>query len=309
MPSLTRGRYVTPLGPRPYLDRGLRYEQAGLTEQAIDAYESAFGASVTPVERAEAHIRLARVQRTLTNWEDAIAQAREAVRLADVAGNADVAAEAMNVEVGVHQLRGDFAAGERLARVALGRAHSPRIRGMLLQNLGVIAAQRHDYRCAERLFSESVEAFKAARYELGMAIALNNASAAARDCGDFDRALEVAILATEVAERIDALDIVMLARQNQAHALLEHGSIDRAEVLLGEALGHYAATGNLLRHAECLEIMGRINEWRPGYLDPAVRCYRRAAELAVQVSDRVLAERLQRRLATLGDVAPDCAGA
>ena len=207
-------RFATPLGPRPHLERGLRYEQGGLTDKAIEAYERALGASLTPVERAEARIRLARVQRALSNWDEAMRESREAVRLADSADNGDLAAEAMNVEVGVHQLRGDFELAGRLARAALERAQSPRTRGILLQNLGAIAAQRREFRIAERMFAESVEAFKAARYALGMAIALNNASAAARDAGDFDRALELASLATDVCEKIDATDILMLALQN-----------------------------------------------------------------------------------------------
>ena len=34
MPSPIRERYATPLGPSPFLERGLRYEQAGLTDKA-----------------------------------------------------------------------------------------------------------------------------------------------------------------------------------------------------------------------------------------------------------------------------------
>jgi len=255
---------------------------------------------VTPVERAEAHIGLARVYRTLSDWDAAIREASSAARLADEAANGDLAAEAMNVEVGVHQLRGDFVAGERLAQHALSKAHSPRVRGILLQNLGAIAAQRREFSVAERYFSQSVEAFTAARYEIGIAIALNNASAAARDSGDFERSLELAIVATNVADRIDALDTTMLALQNQAHALLELGHVAKAESILSQTLGHYAATHNALRYAECLEIMGRIHEWTPGYIDSAVQCYQLAAATAEKVNDRVLVARLESRLARMG---------
>jgi tetratricopeptide (TPR) repeat protein len=297
--SAPRARSLTPLGPRPHLARGLRYEQAGVAVRAIESYEAALRESVTPVERAEAHIGLARVHRTLSDWDAAIREASTAARLADEEGNGDLAAEAMNVEVGVHQLRGEFRDGERLAQRALAKAASPRVRGILLQNLGAIAAQRRDFRIAERYFSQSVDAFTAARYEIGIALALNNASAAARDAGDFERSLELATLAAEVASRIDALDTAMLALQNQAHALLELGSVARAESILNEPLGHYAATKNALRYAECLEIMGRIHEWTPGYVDSAGRCYRLALALAEKVNDRELAARLRSRLARM----------
>ena len=109
-----RSRYLTPLGAQPHLDRGLRYEQAGVTEKAIAAYEDAMRSSVTIFERAEAHIRLARVHRMVSNWAGAVREAAEAARLAEEAGDLDLAAEAMNVEVGVYQYRGDYAAGEQL---------------------------------------------------------------------------------------------------------------------------------------------------------------------------------------------------
>jgi tetratricopeptide (TPR) repeat protein len=303
MPSPTSYRRATPLGPSSHLERGLRYEQAGLTEKALAAYRNALSASVTPVEASQAHMRMARVHRLACNWDLSIDEARLAAQLADRADDADAFAEAVNAEVGVHQLRGDFAVAERLARHALERARNPRVRGILLQNLGAIAAQQGEFIVAERFFSASVEEFKTARYELGMAIALNNASAAAHDAEDFERALELATLAAEVTDRIDVLDVHMLARQNQAHALLELGSIDKAEGYVGEALGHYSATRNLLRHAECLEIVGRIDERRAGYPDAAARCYRLAADMAAKIGNSVLEGRLRRRLRNLEGVA------
>src|SRR4051812_7619199 len=122
MPSPTRARYFTPLGCKPHLDRGLHYEQAGVTDKALASYTRALEASVTPSEAAEARIRLARVHRTLSNWEESRREAHEAIRLADGAGQDDLVAEALNVEVGVHQLRGEFAVAEQLARTALCRA-------------------------------------------------------------------------------------------------------------------------------------------------------------------------------------------
>src|SRR6185503_7808385 len=105
--------------------------------------------------------------------------------------------------------------------------------------------------------------------------------------------------AGDVATKIDALDILMLAAQNKAYALMELGKHDRAETVLGEAIGHYAATRNLLRHAECLEVMGRINEVKPDNADVARRCYELAADMAEKVSDRALLERVRGRLASM----------
>src|SRR5919199_1430701 len=106
---------------RTHLESGLRYEQAGLAGKAIAAYEAVLGAGVDLCTRAEAHLRLARVYRSESDWELAEREARAAVRLAEEADSDDLAAEAMNVEVGVHQLRGDFDHADALAIAALAR--------------------------------------------------------------------------------------------------------------------------------------------------------------------------------------------
>ena len=283
-PSVRAGR-PGQLGAAPtartHLDGGYRYEQAGIARKAIAAYEAALSVGVTPLERAEAHIRLARVYSTESEWDAAAREARAAVRLADEAGSDDLAAEAMNVEVGLHLLRGEFAAADALAAAALERARSARVRGVLLQNRGSAAAQLSDFAAAGALFARSVDAFDEAGYELGMAFALTNASAAA------------------LARRLSAFDVLTVAVQNQAKALVALGRADEAEAPLGEVLGHFTATCNVLRQAECLEVLGELYAIRPHYDDTAARCFELAGTLAHRVGARVLSERLSRRLAAL----------
>ena len=300
-PSNDSSSLVAPTA-RFHLDGGFAYELAGIAPKAIAAYRAALAAGADPTERAEAHLRLARVHRSISEWDAAVREASEAVRLAEEAGSDDLVAEAMNVVVGVHQLRGEFEAGDALAVRALARARSPRVRGILLQNRGAIAAQRRDFAAAEALFGESVAAFTEAGYELGMAIALNNAAAAARDAGDLHRSLELARQAAELARRLSAPDILLLAIQNQAHALVILGRPDEAEALITEAVGYFTHSNNVLRQAECLEIMGMLNGLRPEYRNTAVRCFELARTLAERVGDRVLAERLAERLATADGV-------
>jgi len=279
-----------------HLDGGFRYEQAGMARKAVAAYEAALAAGADPAERAEAQLRLARAHRTNNDWDAAIAEARVAVRLAEEAGSPDLVAEAMNVEVGVYQLRGEWDAGDALARAALNVAHSPRVRGILLQNRGAIAAQRADFTAATELFNQSMDAFEAAGYELGMAIALNNASAAARDAGDPAHSLTLAVRAAAVARRLSAYDVLTLAAQNQAHALVALGRADEAEAPLGEVLGHFTATCNVLRQAECLEIMGVLHHARSPGDGTAERCFELAQSLGERVGSSALCTRVARRL-------------
>lgn len=288
---------------RLFLERGQRYEQAGAAPRALADYRAALACGGTTAERAEAHLRIARVHRTLAEWDEAVREAREAVRLAEQAGSGDLAAEAMNVEVGVHQLRGEFDAGHALAERAIALAQAPRIRGILLQNRGAMAARAGDFVAAERFFTASVEAFRDADYQLGMAIALNNAAAAACDAGDATRALSLGLQAARIARTIDAHDVLVLALQNQAHALVDLERLEEAESLLWETLGHFSTTGNPLRQAECLEVLGNLHARRPAFRDEAIRLYDRAQRLAESVGDRGLTERVALRLTALRDQA------
>src|SRR3954469_9306173 len=68
---------------RAHLERGYRFEQAGTLERALEAYQDALAARPTPLEEAEGRLRLARVLRTLADWERSRQESREAVRIAE----------------------------------------------------------------------------------------------------------------------------------------------------------------------------------------------------------------------------------
>src|SRR5581483_4918037 len=109
---------------RAHLDRGFRFEQGGALERALDAYRAAMGASPTPLESVEAHIRVARVHRVLTNWTQAHEEAATAVRLAEEIGEDDLVAEALNVEMGALQTQGFFDQADEMGKRALALARS-----------------------------------------------------------------------------------------------------------------------------------------------------------------------------------------
>lgn len=290
------GALERPVGAaRSHLDHGLRLERTGITARALDAFREALAAATTTDERALARLYIARALRTLAEWSASRDEAREAVRLALEIGDRDLAAEAMNIEIGGLQIQGFFEEADVLARRAVEYATSPRVRGITLQNLGRGAAERGDFETSDRYFSESIAAFRQAGYETGLAVALTNAAKAALDRNDPLRSIEMGKEAIALARRLGVLDVLLTTVQNQAAAYVAVGNLESAEGLLTEALGHFTSAGNLIRQAECLEIMGEISERRPDH-DTAARCYRRARDLAQTASDRPLVERLTRRL-------------
>src|SRR5436305_11880253 len=107
---------------RTRLERGFRLEQGGSLNRAMDVYRDALQASTTAFEGAEAHLRIARVLRTMASWTESRAESDEAIRIAEEIGADDLMAEAMNVEVGALQICGDFDAADALAERAILRA-------------------------------------------------------------------------------------------------------------------------------------------------------------------------------------------
>jgi tetratricopeptide (TPR) repeat protein len=283
---------------RAHLERGFRFEQGGTLDRALDAYRDALAADGTPIEQVEAHLRIARVYRTRAEWELAHIEAKEAVRLAEEAGEADLAAEALNVEIGSLQMQGRFDEADVICEQAITLAQSPRVRGITLQNLGRGAAERGDFERSDEYFDASIAAFRAANYEIGLAVALMNAARAALDRGDARRSIAIGQEGIAIARRLNALDVVLVGVQNQAAAFVALKEVDSAELLLTEALGHFTSARNPVRQAECLEIMGEVSELK-GDTETAARCYGRARELANTAADNPLLARLATRLAAL----------
>lgn len=285
---------------RAHLDRGFRFEKGGALDRALDAYRAAVASAGTPQELAEAHICIARVHRTTAKWTEAREESTLAAQIAEDAGADDLAAEALNIEIGCLQLQGFFEQADTLGERAIRLARSPRVRGITLQNLGRGAAERRDFETSDRYFAESVTAFREAKYDIGLAVAFANAARAALDRGDVQRSVEIGEDAIAIARRANLLDMLLTAVQNQAAALVTLGELDQAESLLTEALGHFTSVRNPVRQAECLEIMGQISELRADW-ETAVRCYLRARDLATAANDQPLMQRLVRRIQSAMD--------
>jgi tetratricopeptide (TPR) repeat protein len=232
----------------------------------------------------------------MTRWTESREASERAIQLAEKAGAGDLIAEAMNIEVGALQIQGFFEAADAIAVRALEHAVSPRVRGITLQNLGRGAAERGDFVSSDRYFDESIQYFRLANYDLGLAIALGNVARAALDRGDVDRSIELGDEAIALARRINALDLLLTGVQNQAAAFAAVGRHELAEGLLTEALGHFTSAGNLVRQAECLEIMGELSTQRPEEAETATRCFTRALTLAARANDQSLVARLSKRL-------------
>jgi tetratricopeptide (TPR) repeat protein len=283
---------------RRLLEGGLRYERGGAVDRALKQYEAILESTTEPSLLAAALIRIAHTRRVRCEWDEALAAARNAVTTAAGAGLDREHGEALNAEASIHHSRGELDLAASLYARILEVTDDQRVRGMALQNGGAVAAVQGDLDAAERRFAQAHEAFARAGDGSGQAHVLNSYTAVALDRKEFAVAEERAGRAIEAARAIGDLDLLGIARSNQAEALGELGRYPDAEAAATQALGHFESTGNSWLRAQCLRLLGELTE-RQSEPETARRFYTRALALAEEIGAEAQFDALRERLASL----------
>lgn len=283
---------------RRLLEGGLRYERGGASDRALKQYEAVLDATSDPAIMAAALTRIAHTRRVRCEWDEALAAAREAVGIASAGALDREHGEALNAEASIHHSRGDLDLADSFYARVLEVTEDPRVRGMALQNRGAVAAVQGDLSAAEIHFGEAHEAFSRAADVSGQAHVLNSYTAIALDREDFALAEERAIRAIVAARAIGDLDLLGIARSNQAEALGGLGRFSEAEAAATQALGHFESTGNSWLRAQCLRMLGELTE-RQDEPEMARRFYKRALALAEEIGTAGQFDDLRMRLESL----------
>ncbi len=266
------------------IDEGAAAERLGLLDRAESCYAQA-AASDDPTLQAVALTKLADVHRSRAAWDLALEHARRAQCVAKSVGAKAIADDAIVAEANVLMCRGDFGGATAVFESLLATASDPRLRGVVLQNLGSILAQKGQLGAAERAFSESYGFFRQAGYRRGEAIALNNYGRVALDRQDTALAEQLLEDALEIARDVEDGELIALATLNLAEALAQRGENKRSRDLASAAFGHFGGCGNRWRQVECLRLLGALHE-REECFDDAERCYDRGLALAREIDAR-----------------------
>lgn len=276
---------------REKLTEAVQLERAGLLDRALDLLTAA-ARSHDPALAAEALRHRADVHRARCAWAAALGDARASAVRAAESGRPDLVAEAENAEAGVHMSRGSYEDAEPLLLGVLERAENPRIRGIALQNLGVIAAEKGDLEEARRQFEASRACFRTARYSRGVALALVNEGRMSLLAGDPRAAETLCGRADVIARREGDLEIAALAAFNRAESLVEAGRPGEAEEPASIALGYFTSVGNAWRRLACLRLFGDLHR-RAGDLETARHCYERGLAVAREADTPLDISRLE----------------
>jgi predicted ATPase len=155
-----------------------------------------------------------------------------------------------------HLTEGRDAIGRLLALP--GSQERPKLRARLLFAAAVLAAVQGDYRSAQRLFEESLDASIALKDNRGIAVSLNALGINARDRGDFE-------VATVLFERCIAIwkdlgDSADIARalSNLAGLMKLQGEYSRASSLYDECLTTFRQIGDDAGAAWTLNCLGDV---------------------------------------------------
>jgi tetratricopeptide (TPR) repeat protein len=284
---------------RALLDSGIRYEKHGLLDRALEEYQRAGRAAVTPEALAEALFRQSWVHRSRCDWPAALAAARHAAEVAAGARLDRALGESLNALAAVHHTRGDLDAARPIYERVLEVTGDARVRGLAQQNLGTIAAQRGAHDEAARRFGESRRSFEEAGYRWGEAFALTNLTALAIDRGDREAARQLGEEAVVVAREVDDHEIQGAAMMNLAETLAALGQVTEAEALASAALGVFTIAGNPMRRVHCLRLLGDLHG-AAGDDEVARRCWEQARVIAAGIEAKGEEAELSRRLGESG---------
>jgi tetratricopeptide (TPR) repeat protein len=278
------------------LEAGLRAEHADDLQRALHHYADAAirGAGVSAIV-ARSLVRQAGVYRRLSEWDVAADYARRARELADGAGLPELHAEALVAQGNALMCSGRLEEAsivyQRLVRVAM----NDRQRGIAMQNIGSIHAQRRNWDWAAEAFESSRWLFRSAGYARGEAIALNNLGRLAHDQGDLVEAESLLVQALGAAREVADAELAALALINIAQVRVAGGRLSEAMPMAAEAFGHFSVSENRWRQIECLCVLADIAEGE-GQADQARAHLGRAREIALAIGARVELERIEARL-------------
>jgi hypothetical protein len=101
--------------------------------------------------------------------------------------------------------------------------------------LNSIALVEGDVATALRLFGQTLDAFKAAGYVLGRALATGNLGASYADLGLYRRARRLTLEAAGISRRAGAMAPLLVATWNLAEYAVQTGSLDDARAFVAEA--------------------------------------------------------------------------
>ena len=277
-------------------------ERANSIPEAVRSYEAAIAAAAEERQTAvlaESLRRLAVLRHHRNESDDARALCRKSYAVAHDAGNALLAAEALNTLGGI-DLETDAVADARrnfLHALELG-GQSREVRARVEQNLGVLATIQGDFDEALARYRQSLETYRASNNEHGCAIAYHNLGIASMDCQQLDEAERYFRQSYGIAQRAGDAHLEGLCLVNHAKVHVARGRYGDARTNVETALAVFKRVGVESAKADAYRVLGMVyrETGRPALAEARLRS---AIELAASAGSTLNEAEASRELALL----------
>jgi len=271
------------VSPDTLLRLAREYDRKGHLNEAVASYHRAAATAEESGElrvAAEALRRLAVVHCKRQDGSAARELCERSERVARVAADADLIAEALNTAGGLELMdeRFDLARERFLAAGSIAR--SPDLQGRIEQNLATVAGGQGDFVEALVRYQNSLAGFEAASNQAGCAVAYHNLGVASGDLrrwADADRYFGRCLEALHTSG--GDLHLRGLASLNHAHALAWLGRLREARRAAEAAAGIFEELQSPREVADAYVALGTVLR-RSGELPAAQARLRMAAEVA-----------------------------
>jgi putative nucleotidyltransferase with HDIG domain len=279
-----------------------QHERAGRITEALAGYEAAADAAGETgawAVQAEALRRLGVLQH---HRNEAVA-ARDAFRrsydVAQAAGDAVLAAEALNAQALLALERGELeSAGETLRQALVLGGRSDELRARVEQNLGVLANVHGDHDGAFEHYRRSLEASQGAGNAQACAIAYHNLGMVSADRGAWAEADEYFRHSLSIAAELGDQHLQGLCQLNHAEVLLARQQYHEAQQSAERALATFSRLESQIDKADAYRVIGSVyrETGRPALAESRLRT---AIELAVTTGSVLSEAEGSRELALL----------
>ena len=285
-----------------HLGAGREHERLGQIASAQADYQACIDVAHPANDAlalAEGFRRLGAIHRREQRADEALALCAESYRIALGAGDATLAAEALNGTALVHLEHGRWTDARIAFYEALDLgANSPAVVARIEQNLGIIANIQGDLAVAREHYARSLAASERADDDRGRALAYHNLGMIAcdvQDWSDADRQFEAS---RAIAERLGDVHLHALCLLNQTEVFLARGDYLRAKSNASEALRVFTRIGPLADKAGAYRVLGVVYR-ETGKPELAEARLRAAVELAAEAGSPLVEAESTRELALL----------
>ena len=238
-----------------------------------------------PSKRAEIALRQANYRMSTSDYPGAISIAQSVMALAQSVSETNIEAQGQLVWGQALRRQGHYEQAKAQLRLALDLARETPVEGMILNNLGIIAAELGDYGSSRMYFEQSLVICRQTGNQKSEGDALNNLGIVVGRQGDYEGAKQYYEQALHLKQEIGDRQGEAMVIDNLGGVFGYQGDYSQAKVYFEESLIIRREVGDREGESNELNNLGNVAAYQGDYLE-ARRCYERSLQIRREIGDR-----------------------